>query len=74
VLGIYRPVAPNDCFISPELSFIQPQMERPPTWHRVVFSDLGILALLALGRLLLHTLTFGLFFITQACANYIPAA
>jgi hypothetical protein len=39
-----------------------------------VFSDLGILALLALGRLLLHTLTFGLFFITQACANYIPAA
>jgi hypothetical protein len=33
----------------------------------VVFSDLDFQILLVLRGLLLHTLTFGLFFITQAC-------
>ena len=34
-------------------------MEESRAWRNVVFSDLGILILLALARLILHTLTNG---------------
>jgi hypothetical protein len=35
------------------------QMHRTSTWRTVVFSDFGLLVLLALAKLILHTLTNG---------------